>query len=173
MTIAGQRLRAQDVVELLRRYEIHPPTSDERYLAHAKTDRGVRLWLRVEPAFDGMRISLGHESARVWRLLPLSHFEAQEMVAQLASDAAVPLTENARGLLAHLLERAGRLSETASLMTLVFDPLFVRENDYTIVGVGMWADRRLRLRRRLAPDAHDRGAVFAYRPTARGRGSIR
>lgn len=172
MTIAGQRLRQQDVVELLRRYEIHPPTSDERYLAHAQIDRGVRLWLRVEPAFDGMRISLGHESIRVWRLLALSHEAAQGMVDQLASEAALPLTENARGLLAHVLERVGRVCEAASLMALVVDPLFVRENDYTIVDVGMWADRRLRLRRRLAPDAHDRGAVFAYRPTARGR-SIR
>ncbi len=163
----------QDIVELLRRYEIHAPSTDERFLAHARVDRGVRLWVRAAPAYDGMRISIGHGEYRTGRLLPLTAYEAEAMVAQLESEGAVPLGVQSRGMLAHLLERAARICEQAGVMTLLFDPIFVRENDYTILGVGMWADRRLRLRRRLAPDAHDRGAVFAYRPTARGRGGIR
>lgn len=169
MTTPGQRLRVQDVVELLRRFEIHAPTTDERFLAHAEVDRGARLWIRVAPALDGARISIGHAAFRTWRLLPLAEHQAREMIAQLESDGLVALTDNARGMLVHLLERAARLCEHASIVTLVLDPIFVRENDYTILGVGMWADRRLRLRRRLAADAHDRGAVFPYRPTARGR----
>lgn len=158
------------VVELLRRYGIHAPVTDERYLRHAELDRGYRLTLEVKEDGDRPHIMLRRGEAEASRIVPLTEFAARSMVAEFCEAAALPaLSSRARATLAHVLEEAARLFSEEQLASLRFEPFYLRDNDYRVMHVQAQAKKKLRLKKRLIATAHDAGAVFAYRPTARIR----
>jgi len=165
-----RRLSEDEAAELLRRYKIHTPVSDERYLAHAAIDRGFQAAVRIGTGPDGNVVAaLAHNGYRTERLMPLGEFEASAMVEQLRSEGMVPLNESASAMLANVLVQAARMFEQEGLAAIALDPLLVRPNDYRVAGVTIDAHKKTTVKKRLAGAAHDAGAVFPYRPTARGR----
>lgn len=165
-----RRLSETEAAELLRRYKIHTPVSDERYLAHADLDRGYQAAIAIGPHHgESSTIALVHGDYRIERLVPLSEFEAAAMVEQLRTAGMVPLGESVSAMLANVLVQAAKLYEQESLAALALDPIFIRTNDYRVANVTIDARKKTAVKKRLAGAAHDAGAVFPYRPTARGR----
>ncbi|HEV2261205.1 MAG TPA: hypothetical protein VGR69_02815 [Candidatus Rubrimentiphilum sp.] len=157
-----------DAQELLGRYGIHAPVSDERFLRHGQIDLGVPIGIEAFADETGQKfIALHAHDFGTVRPCPLTYEVAESMVEQLHAEGCVPLSGIMRLMLTNLLVRSTKLFLKENLENLSLSPIYVRKNDYRIGAVKVFSGKNLRVHKRLAPDAHDRRAVFPYRPTAR------
>lgn len=158
-----RRLSEDEAAELLRRYKIHAPANDD-------FNGGYKAAIRIATEADGTTgVTLSHGDFAARRMMPLGEFEAGSLVDELRESGKVPLSVNLSAMLVNVLVQAARMFESESLGSLELNPLFIRTKDYRVAGVAMAAQKKAAVKRRLAGDAHDAGAVFPYRPTARGR----
>ncbi len=161
-------LSYEDAGELLDRHGIHAPVDDERERRHGRSGRGTPIGIEAVHGENGQSfIALRAHRYVTMRLCSVSLSSAQSMVGQLHLEGRVPLSPTLRLMLTNLLVRASKLFVEEALEQFLIDPVYVREHDYRIGRVKMLSTKEPHIRKRLAPDAHDRGAVFAYRPTAR------
>jgi hypothetical protein len=161
-------MAANHIENVLKRHGIHVPVTDERFSSHADLERGMRL--RIECTDDeehGKRITLGCGRFESTRPCPLTTFGAKSMADDLAEQHLIPKHGQERATLVHLLLRCSALFLDEELDHFTLSPLYLRENDYRVGSVGMTHSGPIGQRPRLEPDAHDKGAVFAYRRTAR------
>lgn len=160
----------EDARALLDRHGIHAPFDDEHERRGFRIDRGTPIGIQAVHDENGQSfIALHAHRFGTMRLCPVSLLSAESMVDQLHVEGRVPLSPTLRLMLTNLLVRASKLFVEEALEKLSLDPVYVRERDYRIGRAKMLSTKELRIHKRLAPDAHDRGAVFAYRPTARVR----
>lgn len=158
------------IENLLRTYGIHTPVRDERFMSHAQLDRGTRLRiLCVDDPMRGNCITVTSKRFKSTQACPLSPDDAASLVNELRRVHLIPDETHERNTLEHLLLRCSTLYTSEKLKRLELSPLYLRANDYRIAGVKIEPGLPLDAQPRLAPDAHDTGAVFAYRPTARLR----
>lgn len=158
-----RRLSEDEAAELLRRYKIHTPATDD-------FNGGYKAAIHIATGPDGTTaVALTHGEFAARRMMPLGEFEAGAMVEELRSGGNVPLSDNLRAMLANVLVQAATMFESESLGSLDLNPLYIRSKDYRVASVSIAAQKKAAVKRRLAGDAHDAGAVFPYRPTARGR----
>ncbi len=158
-------LRGRDVRTMLDEYGIHVPVTDARYLAHGELERGIPLRIEGIVEGDGSRkIVISTGDRPVERLSPVPGTAAESMLEQLHTEG-VPLTAQMIATLTHVLSSCSRLFENDEIDRFELAPLYIRENDYRVIGAKIWRKARLRVRSRLAPHAHDVGAVFPYRPS--------
>ncbi len=161
-------LAYEDATELLNRHGIHAPVDDEHERRQRRIDRGTPIGIQAVHDENGQSfIALRAHHFGTMRLCPVSLSSAESMVDQLHLEGRVPLKPTLRLMLTNLLVRASKLFVEEALEQFSLDPVYVREHDYRIGRVKMLSTKELHVHKRLAPDAHDRGAVFAYRPTAR------
>lgn len=160
-------LDSNHVTSLLKQYGIHVPVTDERFLSHAALDRGTALRIECASNAYGKQIILNCENYESTRFCPLGPDEAQSMVDDLHRLHLIPEHGQTRNTLAHLLMKCAELYVAEDLQRFTLAPVYLRENDYRIGAAEMAHAGMLEHRTRLAPEAHDKGAVFAYRRTAR------
>jgi len=157
-----------DAVELLNRHGIHAPVDGERARRRLQIDRGTPIGIQAVHDENGQSfIALRAHRFGTMRLCPVSFLSAESMVEQLHAEGCVPISPAVRLMLVNLLVRASKLFVEEALEQLSLDPVYVREHDYRIGWLKMFSTKELHVHKRLAPDAHDRGAVFAHRPIAR------
>jgi hypothetical protein len=157
----------QDARELLDRHGIHAPVGHEQG-RRSRIDCGTPIGIQAVRDENGQSfIALRAHHFGTMRMCPVSLSFAESMVDQLHLEGQVPLSPTLRVMLTNLLVRASKLFVEEALEQLSLDPVYVREHDYRIGRARMFSTKELHVHKRLAPDAHDRGAVFAYRPTAR------
>jgi hypothetical protein len=163
-----KELAPEITAELLHRYGIHAPVTDARYLSHAQVDRGYRLSIELSRE-DVPHIVVRHGVTEVLSLLPLAEFAANGLISALCAPGIPTLSPRAHAMLAHLLVQSSKLFVAENLSFIALDPVYLRDNDYRVINVRGRAKKRLRVKKRLTPAAHDASGVFAYRPTARLR----
>lgn len=152
---------------LLERYGIQSPVTDKRFAAHADLQRGTRIDIHCEldPVW-GKRLKLKCDRLELSRSCPIEADEAQVLSDQLRQAGLLSQRSQKSKTLEHLLHSASNLyvSEGLDLLHLA---VYLRENGYRVANVRMEHSGSLHAKRRLEPGAHDKGAVYAYRPTAR------
>ena len=159
---------AEKMHDLLDRHGIHAPVSDERFLSHGDTDRGIRMRIVCAPDERwGSTIAVSCNGEDVSRTIPLTREKAAGIVDKLRRRKLVPAASAEQHTLTNLLMRCSDLYVAENLESLVLDPLYLRENDYRVGSAAMTSSHAGETHERLGPHAHDTGAVFAYRPTAR------
>ncbi|MGZ3496318.1 MAG: hypothetical protein ACXWNK_06755 [Vulcanimicrobiaceae bacterium] len=156
------------VRQILARFGLHPPVNDERFLAHAEIDRGIRVTIegRIDPELDQKVVVLHSARASVSHTCPLTMFEGLRMVDALREAHVVPDDDAFRGMLVHLLGRSAKLYARSGIDSFTFDPVYLTRRGYRIGAARMLRTQKVRVKKRLQPDAHDRKALFEYRPTA-------
>lgn len=152
---------------LLERYRITLPVNDKRFAAHADLTRGTRIDIRCEldPVW-GKRLIVRCDRAQFSRSCPLQRADADILVEALHAAGLLPDQFQERTTFGHLLERCSDLYVTEALDMLELT-VYLRENGYRVTRAGMEHSGPLHAKPRLKPDAHDKDAVFAHRPTAR------
>lgn len=164
------RIPNNDVVTLLEKYRIHPPVTDERYLSHADLTRGVplRIVCAIDPE-NGKQLFVSSGRARWIRACPLSAEQAEALVGEISEAGVIPNEAQELETLAHLLRRCSRLFAEEDLQRLRLAPVYIRRNDYRVGAASMTSASRVFVETRLDSGAHDKGAVFAHRPTTPAR----
>ncbi|HEV3153836.1 MAG TPA: hypothetical protein VGZ02_08545 [Candidatus Baltobacteraceae bacterium] len=161
-------LTQEDLGILLKRYGIHAPVTDERFLGHADVDRGIVLEIACEPDDRyGKILAVTCQDERVFRSCPLTREKASGIVDKLRRRGVLPDRAQERNTLTNLLVRCADLYSREQLESLELSPVYLRENDYRIGCAHANALGSAAVKPRLAPHAHDKGAVFAHRPTGR------
>jgi hypothetical protein len=158
-------------VEILKRFDINPPTTDERFLQHAEVDRGIKATIEgySDPRFGKcIRVTVG--STVVTRQCSLTDSLAQDMAKELRDHQAIPDIEALSHTLAHLLRQCSTMYEKSGIDTFALGPVYLTQRGYRIVGVAMERTAPLHVHKRLSSDAHDRKAQFPYRRTERKPG---
>lgn len=158
---------SQTATRLLRIYGINPPVTDERFLAHHDAQAGIPATIDgvADPEY-GQSIRLKISGKRSSRMCPVTEFEAQTLVAEFHADNLLPVDPKMDRTLAHLLTKCSKLYQDSGLGELHL-VLYLTPQGYRTHAVYMLRTRNLAVRRRLTGDAHDAGAVFAWRRTAR------
>lgn len=158
-----RRLSDDEAAELLRRYKMHAPSAE-------KFDDGYKAAIHIGTEPDGTTaVALTHGEFTARRMMPLGEFEAGAMAEEFRTSGNVPLSDNLKAMLTNVLVQAARMFESESLGSLELNPLYIRSKDYRVASVSIATKKKAAVKRRLAGGAHDAGAVFPYRPTARGR----
>lgn len=157
----------QTATRLLRIYGINPPVADERFLAHHDVDTGIPATIDgiADPEY-GPAIRLKISGRRSTRMCPVTEFEAETLVAEFHAEQLLPVDPKMDRTLVHLLVKCSKLYQDSGISELHL-VLYVTPQGYRTHAVYMLRARNLAIRRRLAPGAHDAGAVFAWRRTAR------
>ena len=159
---------------LLEKHEIHAPVSDARFAAHARLDRGTPLTIScVNDLMHGPLITLGHGRFRASHACPLTAESAAGIAGHMHEAGLLPAAGQERKTLEHLLMRASELYVEENLERMLLSPVYLRENDYRIGGIQMERQSEVVEHRRLTPDAHDKGAVFAHRRTTPPKNPIK
>lgn len=158
---------SQTATRLLRIYGINPPVTDERYLAHHDGETGIPVTIDgvVDPEF-GPSIRLKVSGKRSARMVPVTEFEAETLVAEFHAEQLLAVDAKTDRTLVHLLMKCSKLYQDSGISELHL-VLYVTPQGYRTHAVYMLRTRNVAIRRRLAPDSHDAGAVFAWRRTAR------
>lgn len=158
---------SQTATRLLRIYGINPPVTDERFLAHHDVDAGIPVTIdgMLDSEF-GPAIRLKISGKRSLRMCPVTEYEAQALVAEFHTASLLPADPKVERTLVHLLVKCSKLYQDSGISELHL-VLYVTPQGYRTHAVYMLRARNLAIRRRLAPGAHDAGAVFAWRRTAR------
>ena len=157
----------QTATRLLRIYGINPPVADERFLAHHDVDTGIPVTIDGVPDPEyGPSIRLKISGRRSARMCPVTEFEAETLVAEFHTEPLLPADPKLDRTLVHLLVKCSKLYQDSGISELHL-VLYVTPQGYRTHAVYMLRARNLAIRRRLAPGAHDAGAVFAARRTAR------
>lgn len=157
----------QTATRLLRIYGINPPATDERFLAHHETDRGVPVTIDgvADPQF-GPSIRLKISGRRSARMCPVTEFEAERLVEEFHAEKLLAADPKADRTLANLLTKSSKLYQDSGISELHL-VLYLTPQGYRTHAVYMLRTRNVSIRRRLTPGAHDAGAVFPWRRTDR------
>lgn len=154
---------------LLKRYGIHAPVTDQRFLEHADLERGTPVQITCLDSRGREEIVLTCQDFTASKPCPLTQEDAANMVNDLQQRHLIPDRGHERHTLEHLLLRCSELFAAEHLERLRLAPVYLRENDYRVAAAEFTHRGAVDAKPRLDPGAHDTGAVFAYRPTARGR----
>lgn len=158
---------SQTAARLLRIYGINPPVTDERFAAHHDLDAGIPVTMDAVNEPDlGQCVRLKISGKRFARMCPVTEDEAAAMVSQFHDEHLLPPDEKLDRTLVHLVLKCSKLFLEAGVGELHL-VLYLTPQGYRTHAVYMLRTRMLPVKRRLAPDAHDVGAVFPWRPTAR------
>lgn len=157
----------QTAIRLLRIYGINPPVADERFLAHHDVDTGIPVTIDgvADPEF-GPSIRLKISGRRSARMCPVTEFEAETLVAEFHAEQLLAVDPKVDRTLVHLLMKCSKLYQDSGISELHL-VLYITPQGYRTHAVYMLRTRNVSIRKRLAPNAHDTGAVFAWRRTAR------
>ncbi len=157
----------QTATRLLRIYGINPPVADDRFLAHHEVDAGIPITIDgvADPEF-GPSIRLKISGRRSARMCPVTEFEAETLVAEFHAEQLLAVDPKVDRTLVHLLMKCSKLYQDSGISELHL-VLYLTPQGYRTHAVYMLRTRNVSIRRRLSPGAHDTGAVFAWRRTAR------
>lgn len=158
---------SQTAARLLRIYGINPPVTDERFATHHNLETGIPVTLDAvnDPAL-GNCVRLKISGRRLARLCPVTQYEAETLVAEFHNEHLLPPDEKTDRTLVNLLTKASKLFTEAGVGELHL-VLYITPQGYRTHAVYMLRTRNIPVKRRLTPDAHDSGAVFPWRRTAR------
>lgn len=158
---------SQTAMRLLRIYGITTPVTDERFAAHHDLDAGIPVTLDGvnDPEF-GPSIRLKISKQRGMRMCPVSDYEAETLVAEFHAGGTLPPDEKRDRTLAHLVAKCSKLYADSGIGELHL-VLYLTPQGYRTHAVYMLRSRNVSVRKRLTPNAHDAGAVFPWRRTAR------
>jgi hypothetical protein len=158
---------SQTATRLLRIYGINPPVTDERFAAHHELDTGIPVTIDgvADPEF-GPSIRLKISGRRSSRMCPVNEFEAQTLVAEFHAEQLLPVDPKTDRTLVHLLTKCSRLYTDSGISELHL-VLYLTPQGYRTHAVYMLRTRTVSIKKRLSPNAHDAGAVFAWRRTAK------
>lgn len=157
----------REIEGLLKRHGIHAPLTDGGVLKHGFEIKGTQLRIDcLNDTPDGPRIFLSGAKVTSSASLPLDRQEADGLVAALRVAHALPAHAQELKTLKHLVMSCSDLHASEDVRRLRLT-LFLRENDYRIISAEIAGHAAHHARERLEPHAHDQGAVYDYRPTAR------
>jgi hypothetical protein len=131
----------------------------------AKAAQGGRIaQLRIEQDEDRpslLTIAIAGHSAQS----PVPHDlgDARAVVASLRAQGALPSDSSFEHMLADLLLKASRLFEDSEASRLAFSRVHLHPSSYHVEEVELIHEKPLHTEARLAPDSHDRRAVFDHR----------
>lgn len=139
--------------ELLRRYEITPPSSEHGGARPLKG--GYEISLGGHRREDGQKmltLTIGNISES--RPCPFMDGESQQVVRRFCEQHSLPRRPALEHMLAHLVARASKLYALDSIDSFVFDAVHIHESGYRIGSVRVLANKSLKLRRppAMAPD---------------------
>lgn len=155
-------LKPAKVELLLKKFGIHAPAADQ--------DRGTALRITCHnDALGRKQIAVACLDFESFKPCPLTTEDAASIVNALHERHLIPGHAHEGHTLEHLLLRCSELFVAEDLESLSLAPVYLRENDYRVAHAEMAHKGPVEAKARLDPDAHDKSAVFDYRPTARGR----
>lgn len=158
---------SQTAMRLLRIYGINTPVTDERFAAHHELDSGIPVTLDgvADPEL-GPAIRLKISKQRGMRMCPVTEYEAETLVDEFHAAGILPPDEKRDHTLAHLVVKCSKLYTDSGIGELHL-VLYLTPQGYRTHAVYMLRARNVSVKKRLTPNAHDVGAVFPWRRTAR------
>lgn len=153
---------------LLCQHGIIPPATDPRYLKHGELEVGTTLTIKGYVSNERGRVvelRIGRLSAT--RACPLSKWLADSMVDEFRHNGLLTQETSIKNAISHLLQHCSALYEDSGIDRLTLDPVYVNIHGYRVISARLWRTQKVAVKKRLSPAAHDRKAVFAYRPTGR------
>lgn len=158
---------SQTAMRLLRIYGINTPVTDERFAAHHDLEGGIPVTLDgvVDPEL-GPAIRLKISKQRGMRMCPVAEYEAETLVNEFHAAGVLAPEEKRDRTLVHLLVKCSKMYMDSGIGELHL-VLYLTPQGYRTHAVYMLRSRNVTVKKRLTPNAHDAGAVFPWRPTAR------
>ncbi|HTU81812.1 MAG TPA: hypothetical protein VMF61_06770 [Candidatus Acidoferrales bacterium] len=157
------KVKRSEIDELLARHGIAPLAAEGSDSRHAAAG-GVLATVEIAPDADGTPlIHVVIDSVRAGGRCPLDKAHALSIVRSFQTRHLLPRDPSFQHLFANLLLKLAELYLGADLETLLAERIRLHPTSYHIDRVVAHRGAALHLHSRLAPDAHDKHAVFAHR----------
>jgi len=154
---------------MLHSYGINTPVADERFTRHADLEKGIPFTIDAwDDAYFGRNVGLTIGCRHSVGPSPLNELEAERLVEEFRIAHLLPGIQAEGRALSHLLVKCAHMYADACLNRLHLTG-HLTPRGYRINDVHMSGGALLDAVPRLDPHAHDRGAVFPWRRTARLR----